>query len=85
MFFAQSDRLPCLEKSWTIHLREKQDGVQFCLIYGRRTFLINEIAMENHSKKATKFDNNLFKDMNFVYFIVINALKTCSKCFVYKL
>ena len=47
-------------------------------------FLINEAAMEKNSKKATKFANKLFKDMYFFYFLAINVLKICSKCFVYK-
>ena len=40
--------------------------------------------MPHNSKKATKFVNIAFKDLYFFYISVINALRMCSKCFVYK-
>ena len=85
MYFAQSDWFLYLRTSCTMHFRAKQDGVPFCLNYVRRTFfLINEAAVPGNSKKATKFDNDKFRDMYFSYFLATNALRRCSKFFVYK-
>ena len=60
VFFVQPDWFLHLGISCTIHLRVKQDGVQFCLCYGR-TFLINEVAVPDRIRKATKFCNEVFK------------------------
>ena len=68
----------------TIHLQTKQDGVSFCLFYGRTFFLTNEATVPHKTKIATKCGNTLFENMYFFYFFAINALRMSSKYFVYK-
>ena len=47
-------------------------------------FFINEVALPDYTENATKFGNKVFKKIYFFYFLTINALTTCSKCFAYK-
>ena len=81
VFFVQSDWLLYLGISCTIYLA----SYGFLLLsYGRRTFLINKVTVSHNTKNKIKFDNKVFKYMYFLYFLAINALRMCSKCFVYK-
>ena len=43
--------------------------------------LINEVVEPHNIKKATKFGNEVFKDIYFFYFVGMNALKMCFKMF----
>ena len=82
VFSAQSDWFVYLGISCTIHLRAKQDGVQFCFSYGRRKlFGINWAATPNSSKLVTKFGYKISRNMYFLYNLAINALRTCFKMF----
>ena len=47
-------------------------------------FLINDVDVPHNTKKPTKYDNKVFKDMYFFYLLAINALGMSSNCFVYK-
>ena len=83
MFFAQSDWFLYLGISCTIHLSEQNKMVsRFLSVTEEELFLVNEAAVRNNSKKATKFANKLFKDMYFFYMLAVNLFKMCSKCFV---
>ena len=64
--------------------RQNKMASHFVSVTEENFFLINEAAVQDSSKKATKFGYKLSKDMYFVYFLAINALKMCWKCFVYK-
>ena len=86
MFFAQSDWFFYLRISCTVHLRAKQDGVPFCFSYISRIFFsLNEVAVPDNSKNATKFGNKAFRDMYFFYFLAINALRMRFKMFGLKM
>ena len=85
VFLGQSDYFLSLGISCTIQLRAKQDGFQFCFCCGRRTsFSINEGAIPDNTKKATKFGKKVFIDLYIFYFIAINEHGMNSKCFVFK-
>ena len=53
----------------------------FVYVTGEALFLINEVAVPDNTKKETKFDNEVFKDLHFFHFLAINALKMCFKMF----
>ena len=85
MFVEQYDWLLNLGISeWTIHLRAKQDGVRFVEVTEEERFLKNEVAVLDNTKEATKCGQKIFKDLYTFYFSVVNALRMCSKYFVYK-
>ena len=44
--------------------------------------LISEVAVPDNTKKANKFGKKVFKDLYIFYFLAINGLRMCSKCFV---
>ena len=74
MFFAQSD--------WFALFTFEQNKMASSYVYvTEELFSINEVAVADNTKKATKFGINVFKDIYFFYFLVINALRMCFKMF----
>ena len=53
----------------------------FVYVTEEELFSINEVAVPDNTKKATKFGNQVFKDISFFYFLAINALRMCFKMF----
>ena len=51
-------------------------------VYVRKNFFfINKVAVPDSNKKATKLGNYVFKNMYFVYFLAINAIRMCFEMF----
>ena len=84
MFSVQSDWLLCLEIFCTVHLRAKQDGVQFCLRYGRTFYFNKRSRRARQYQKPMKLGNQVSKVMYFFYSLAINVTQDVLKCFVYK-
>ena len=59
MVFAQFDWFLFLGISCTIHLRAKQDGVQFCLRYGRSFFNKQSRRATQHQKSNEIWQLNI--------------------------
>ena len=66
-------------------ITSEQNKMAYSFVYvTEEHFLINKVAVQDNTKKATKFGNQAFKVMNLFYFLAINALRMCFKMFVYK-
>ena len=68
MFFTLSDWFLYLGISCTIYLPNKTRWRLALFTLRKNIFTINEVAVPDNTKKATKFGNGVFKDM-YLFFI----------------